>query len=749
MFRFEKVVLATTVVLMTACTGSRLHSQGLTLLADGKVEDGIRHLEQAVIAEPRNAEFKTDLIRRRTEEVNRLLATAEAARAAGKFDAALGFYKRVQDVELGNTRAAQGAEAVERERRSGALLEQAQTAFKQGELDAARFQVKAILGEHPNNAAAITLKREIDDQAAKLQLADATLIKPTSPITLEFRDANLKMVLDGLSRATGISFMLDKDIQPDLRTTINVRQASLNDVLDIILQSTRLEKKVINPTSILLYPRTPEKLKEHQELLVKGFYLANADVKQTQAMLKELLKAKDVFIDEKLNLLVMRDTPDAIRLAEKLISMQDLSEPEVMLEVEVLEVKRSRLMELGVKLPNQLTLTPLVSGASATLDELRRLNSDNIALGLPTATLNLRREIGDVKILANPRIRARNREKAKVMIGDKIPVVSITTTSNGVSSESVQYLDVGIKLDVEPNIYLQDEVAIKVGLEVSSLVREIRTPAGSLAYQIGSRSASTVLRLKNGETQVLAGLINDEERRTASRLPGLGDIPMLGRLFSSQKDESEQTEIVLSITPRLVRNINKPEAIDREFWSGTEVSLRSKKLTTAVTENATEPTRGASVNPAAPPAKDASNLAPTAVSLSWQGPEQAKVGELLKVAIVLKADGGVRSLPFQLGFDPSALQIVEIAEGDFFKKGGASTSMSNNIDHTLGKAFVSVIRSGTDGAFGQDTVVTLTLRPLAAKAHSELKFLMSSPISVGDKPLVLAPPAPLTITIVN
>lgn len=751
MGRFGKLVLGTAVALLTACTGSRFHSEGMNLLAEGKAEEGIRQLEKAVVAEPRNAEFKADLMNRRSEEVNRLLAAAEAARAAGKLDNAHGLYKSVQELEPMNVRGAQGADAIERERRSGTLIEQAQVALTRGDIETARFHVKTILAEHPSNYAAINLKREIDDQAVKLQMADLTLLKQTNPITLEFKDANIKMVLDGLTRATGISFFLDKEVPSELRATVNLRQASLNDALDIILQSTRLEKKILNPTSVLLYARTPEKLKEHQDLLVKGFYLSNADVKQTQMMLKELLKAKDIFIDEKLNLLVMRDTPDAIRLAEKLIGMHDLSEPEVMLEVEVLEVKRSRLTELGVKLPNQLTLTPLVSGGAATINELRGLNSDNVTVGLPTATVNFRREIGDVKILANPRIRARNREKAKVMIGDKIPVVSITTTSNGVSSESVQYLDVGIKLDVEANVYLQDEVAIKVGLEVSSLVREIRTPAGSLAYQIGSRSASTVLRLKNGETQVLAGLINDEERRTASRLPGLGDIPMLGRLFASQKDESEKTEIVLSITPRLVRNINKPDPIDREFWSGTEVSLKSKKVSISTAESATDSARGE--NPALPSpaaaAKDAASLAPTALSLSWQGPTQAKVGELFKVAIVMKADGGVRSLPLQLGFDPSALQIIDIVEGNFFKKGGASTSMSNNIDPTLGKAFVSVIRSGVDGAFGQDTVVSLTLRPLAVKATTELKILMSAPISVGDKPPVLSPPAPLMINIVN
>jgi general secretion pathway protein D len=173
-------------------------------------------------------------------------------------------------------------------------------------------------------------------------------------------------------------------------------------------------------------------------------------------------------------------------------------------------------------------------------------------------------------MLANPRIRVKNREKAKIHIGDKLPVFTTTSTANVGVSASVAFLDVGLKLDVEPNIYLEDEVGIKVGLEVSSIVKEISGPAGSQAYQIGTRTAATVLRLKNGETQVLAGLISDEERSSANRLPGFGDIPVLGRLFSSQSDSKNKTEIILLITPRIVRNLAQPQGAGLNVPAGSE-----------------------------------------------------------------------------------------------------------------------------------------------------------------------------------
>jgi general secretion pathway protein D len=167
----------------------------------------------------------------------------------------------------------------------------------------------------------------------------------------------------------------------------------------------------------------------------------------------------------------------------------------------------------------------------------------------------------------------KNREKAKIHIGDKVPVITSNTTSTGVISESVSYLDVGLKLDVEPSVLMRDDVQIKVGLEVSNIVREIRSGSGTLTYQIGTRNAGTTLRLKDGETQVLAGLISDEDRSTASRVPGLGNLPLLGRLFSNQRDERSKTEIVLLITPRVLRSDATRQPALTEFRGGTENAI--------------------------------------------------------------------------------------------------------------------------------------------------------------------------------
>jgi general secretion pathway protein D len=208
---------------------------------------------------------------------------------------------------------------------------------------------------------------------------------------------------------------------------------------------------------------------------------------------------------------------------------------------------------------------------------LKNITASQIAIS-PTPTVNFRKDDSDVNILANPRIRVKNREKAKIHIGDKVPVITSNATSTGVISESVSYLDVGLKLDVEPTVLMRDDVQIKVGLEVSNIVREIRSSSGTLTYQIGTRNAGTTLRLKDGETQVLAGLISDEDRSTASRVPGLGDLPLLGRLFSSQRDERSKTEIVLLITPRVLRSDSTRQPAQTEFSGGTDNNIGGGRI---------------------------------------------------------------------------------------------------------------------------------------------------------------------------
>ena len=748
----RSVLLIICCTLLAACAGERLHQAGMASIEAGQPEKGLSELEQAAKAEPDNARFRGDLLSARENLINHWLAQADAERASAQWNEAAAHYQRVLQLEAANNRALQGMVAIERARHNAHVLEQAQEAIKTGEWDRAAGMIKPILDAEPTNAVALAIKHQIDEQHA-LTTEPTLDAHQKRPINLEFRDANLKIVLEALARTTGVNFILDKDVRPDLRTTIFLHDARLEDAVELILQTNHLEKKVLNSKTVLIYTNTPEKLKEYQELVYKGFYLSNADVKQVQAMVKAMLKTKDTFIDEKLNLLFIRDTPEAIRLAEKLIAMQDLAEPEVMLDVQLLEVQRNKLTDLGVQWPSQLTVTPIPANASQpALSDLNHLNANNLGINLPSMTFNASEVLGDVNVLANPRIRARNHEKAQVMIGDKVPVSNSTVTATGIVSESFQYLDVGIKLEVEPNIYLHDEVAIKIGLEVSSITNQVTTSAGSTAYQIGTRNASTVLRLKDGETQILAGLISDQDQLSSSQVPGLGSLPLLGHLFASHDDSRQKTEIVLAITPHLIRNIDRPDLSASEFWSGTESTLHVRPLALQEPKvipdgDSTDERKGNS--PVESGGKDPkANLPPTQIALAWRGQDKVKVGDEFKLALRMKADGNLRSLPFQLAYDPKLLQVLSVSEGGYFKLNDGKTSMSSNIDVAAGKVFVSVVRAGMDGAKGEDDVAVLTLRALAP-GQGNVTLLASSPLSIGDKTVAPAIPAPFAVTVSN
>ncbi|MDD5248620.1 MAG: secretin N-terminal domain-containing protein [Rhodocyclaceae bacterium] len=730
------------------------HREGLDLSAEGKTEEGLAALAKAVEGEPTNAEYRKDLYMRRAAFLDRALSQAQSLRAADKTMDAEAIYQRVLAIDPDNIRAKTGLNDLTRDKRHAEIVAAAKASLKAGDLDKAAQLLRPVLAENPTSRGAADVMRKVDELQVKRQSVQPTLRSTYSkPINLEFRDANVRIVFEGLAHTTGINFILDKDVRPDLRTTIFLKNASIDDAIDLILQTSQLQRKVLNSNTVLVYSNSPEKINDYQDLMVKAFYLQNADAKQVQTTIKTMLKTKDTIIDEKLNLLVMRDTPDAIRLAEKLVAMHDIAEPEVMLDVEVLEIARSRLINLGIQWPNQLTLTPLATatGTGLTAIDLKTLNATKLGASIGGVAINARKDDTDTNLLTNPRIRVRNREKAKILIGDKVPVVTATTTATGIVSDSVQYVDVGLKLDVEPDIHLQDEVAIKVGLEVSSIAKQITTPNGTLAYQIGTRNANTVLRLKDGETQILAGLISDQDAATGSGIPGLSDLPILGRLFGSRQNSRDKSEIVLSITPHVVRNIVLPDAPAAEFWSGTESALRTKALTLPPMKPPAAAEPGVGTGAPEANAADSNDSQPRGaakvVNLTWTGPAQVKVGETFKLGLRLKSDGSVRSLPFQASFDPVAFQAIEVVEGEFFKRDGGTTSFSSNIEPASGKVFVSVTRSDLDGAVGDNTVAVVTLRALTAKAPAEVKLLSAAPIVQDEKSPAALLPAPYVVTI--
>ncbi|AVR96000.1 secretin N-terminal domain-containing protein [Pseudoduganella armeniaca] len=574
------LTLSTMVLALSGCAAQMAYRDARDLIEKDQVEAGLLKLQEAISADPGNAQYRATYLQARDRAIMRYLDQAERQTAEGQRALALQNIQRVLALNPQNERARNALRALDMAERHERLLADAKDLVAKGEFDQARAKVEVVLTEKPDQSAARALQREIAEKnppgGAENQLAKTF----KQPITIEFRDAPLKQVFDVISRRSGLNFVFDKDVKADARTTIALKNSTVESAVYYLLMTNQLEQQVMDANTILIYPNIAAKLKEYQETVIKTFYLANAEAKLVANTLKTILKSRDVVADEKLNLVIMRDNADAIKLAEKIVALQDMAEPEVMLEVEILEVKRSRLLELGVSWPTSATFSPLISsgGSTLTINDLDTLNARSIGVSSLSAKITANKTDGDSNLLANPRIRVRNKQKAKILIGDKVPVITTTVSPGtaGFAQESVSYVDVGLTLNAEPTIYLNNEIAINVSLEVSNIVNRIETKTGTTAYQIGTRQATTVLQLKDGENQVLAGLINSEDRKTGTKVPGFGDVPILGRLFGTQSDDKQKTEIVLSITPRLIRNLQRPQADASEFSAGTEANFRRK-----------------------------------------------------------------------------------------------------------------------------------------------------------------------------
>ncbi len=581
--RFFFIVLL--LALLTSCaqlaTRNRAFLEGQQLIAQGQLDAGLKKLEQAAYEEPDNKEIRTVLTRQREAIGNQILNEAENARSAGDFDAAEQKYRHVLGINANSERAKAGLEALYLDRHQQLFINQARESLARNDVEGAEAAVRAVLQENPLNGDARQLIKEISQRLARAEEPGLTLITTfDKPITMEFRDASLKTIFELISRTAGINFIFDKSVQQESKTSIFVRDNRIEDVLKLLLVTNQLAYKILNDNTLLIYPDTPAKQKEYQELVVRSFHVVNTDVKQMVSMIRGLVKAKDIYVNEKLNLFVMRDTLEAIRLVERLVAINDFPDPEVMLDVEVLEVNRNNVAKLGPNFPGSITYTanpggtdasgnPVAAAATTTLDQIT-FGLKNFSVS-NQVVIDLRKDLTFNDLLANPRIRVKNREKAKILIGSRQPIITSNVTGTAATvSQSVTFIDVGLKLEVEPVISPNNEVAIKVMLEVSSITGfEAGTTAGSRFPVVGTRTAETLLSSNDGETHVLAGLINDDDKRSLGGIPGLIDTPILNRLFGNQNLNRQKTEIILLITPRIVRNVTQPTKLESEFYSGT------------------------------------------------------------------------------------------------------------------------------------------------------------------------------------
>lgn len=581
--RPTRLAAAALLVVLAGCAGYKSYSEGQSALAEGRVEPGINKLREATEKNPNSVEYRKTYFAEREQAVNNLMRQADVAINTGSFDAARQAYEQVLRLVPGNERATDGLNRVEVARRHWAALDAAVGLSRNGDVDGAIAKTQQVLSENPNHGRAAQLLRQqmrqqADRSGKELGLYPKLKAAYRTPVSLSFNSASLLQVFDSLKAASGLNYVLDKDVRQDLRVTLSVKDKPVEDILRLLLATSQLEKRVLDEDTLLIYPNTPAKAAEYREMVVRTFYLANAEAAKVAGMVRSIAKARDVVVDEKLNLLVVRDSAEVIRLAEKLIATQDVAEPEVMLELEVLEVSMNRLLEMGVSWPSSVSAS--VAGAEGvagqlTLKEFRNRSSDLVTLQFsdPLMAAQLRSQKGSANLLANPRVRVRNKQSAKILIGERVPVFTTTATANVGTSESVSYLDVGLKLEIEPTVSLDDEVSMKMALEVSNILETIRRTSGTQAYRLGTRNTSTTLRVRDGETNVLAGLIQRDERKSNTGVPGLNEVPVLSKLFGAAQDSDTRTEIILLVTPRIVRNVELPGVGLQEFLSGTDAAV--------------------------------------------------------------------------------------------------------------------------------------------------------------------------------
>ena len=585
----KNLALTLLLAVLTACSmqarkieeSNAEYEQAKALISAGKIEEGVQRLTALAHIHPENPAYRGLLQEQQGQQLAALLAEGDQQRRERRWEEAESAYRRALEIDGGNRQAQDALRDIGIERRHENMLLQARLAFDNGDIDRAQNIAREVLAENVNHAGARALFEQIEQQRID-KIINPPQIEAAfkRPITLEFKDVSIKSVFEFISQSADINFSYDQELNGEQRTSVFLRDTPIKDAIDVILASNQLGKKALNGNTLLIYPLS--RSQEYQETYVRSFYLSNLEAKKALNLIKTVVKSKDVYIDETLNTLVMRDTAEAIHTAEKLISSQDMAEPEVMLEVMVLELNRKNLEAIGIRYPDQIALgvqgrstvdglTTLTPGR-LTVRELTNFTSDLgvFSINDPVLALNLLRQDTDTNLLANPHIRVKNREKAKIHVGDRIPVLTSIANATGFVSQTVSYIEVGIKLDVQPTILLQDEVAIKVGLEVSNQTDQLVSSSGTVTYTIGTRNAITNLRLKDGETQVLAGLFRNDEQKITSRVPGLSDLPFIGKLFNDDNNDTRKKEIVLLITPHILSNITPADAVYTAFPAGID-----------------------------------------------------------------------------------------------------------------------------------------------------------------------------------
>lgn len=477
-----------------------------------------------------------------------------------------------------NRRAFQLLQEAENRQNSFDLTDMAQKLIEERSFPKAKEFLEEALTLYPENERAATLIEHFKSSTVSTSEYDI-MLKSSEPFSLRFKETPIEDVFDVISRLTNVNFMFDKDVRQQ-NVTMFVKNIKVADFFEMLLKTNNLAAKQADMRTLMIYPDTPQKAQEYQDLKVKTFYLSYMKAKDALPVISKVLKIKDIIANEETNTITVRDTEKAIEIISKLIKANDIPLPEVMLNVEMMEVSSTFQKKLGFSFSDSITFG--ISNTSYGIDssenfriagfgsihDLARISDKEAYLSIPTVTLSLLKQDADTRILARPTLRVSHKQKATILIGERIPLRSNRRTeSDGTITYDYQYQDVGIKLVATPSVNRKDEILMTLNLELSSLGANVGT-ADDPQYAINTRSADTVLNVKDGNTVIIGGLTKKEDRSSVRKTPILGEIPLINKLFTNNNTEDSGTDLLITITPVIISDASVPDEKTSTFWSG-------------------------------------------------------------------------------------------------------------------------------------------------------------------------------------
>jgi general secretion pathway protein D len=697
-----------------------------------------------------------------------LYGKGQDAEAQQKYEAAYGFFKQAYDLKPKDLRYRTAFERIRFEA-AAQIVHRGQKLREDGKLDDAVAEFQKALTIDPSLFIAKQelnrtlqmindqknpppqavgppsgLERKLRDAQGPVELAPISNV----PITVKLTDKS-DTVYRTIGQLAGINVLFDPDY------TARPIKVELNGVtLEEALEITALESKTfwrpVTSNSIFVAADTPAKRKELEQSVLKTFYLTNlSQPTELQDVVNAIRAVLDVQRVQQLlsqNALVVRGTPDQIALAEKLVDDLDKARPEVIVDIDVMQISKDKSHTLGLNPPtsasvtlqdniNQTTTTTATttSGTGGTvtsgtgtsginLNTLGNLNATNFQVSIGTATLTAVMSDTDTKIIQSPQIRALDNQKASLKIGERLPVAtgSFQPGIGGVGinplvNTQFQYIDVGVNIDVTPHVHADRDVTLKISMEISSEISQVSI-GGITQPVIGQKKVDLgEIRLKDGETSLIGGIMDDTQTKALAGIPGLAQIPILRYLFGQVTTDHSSDETVFAITPHIIRSTEVNELNQRAIDIGTSstIELRHSSGAQAGPQAATPgaPPSGAAANPPArpnPAQPPAGN--PATPSFLFDPPTiQTTKGNTFMVNLLISGAQNVYSVPVQVNYDPKMLQLVNVSNGGFLSQDGQAVALVHREDETIGQSQITATRPpGSGGVSGQGAVITMT-----------------------------------------